>query len=49
LKQGNALLHDVKIELYGEDGARVDRIEGGDFEYNQQAGLPLPLDRWRLR
>src|ERR1035438_2108091 len=29
LKQGNALLHDVKIELYGEDGARVDRIAGG--------------------
>ncbi len=28
LKKGNALLHDVKIELYGEDGSRVDRIEG---------------------
>jgi lipopolysaccharide export system protein LptA len=41
LKQGNALLHDVKIELYGEDGARVDRIEGGDFEYNQQAGIAV--------
>ncbi|MGB8258876.1 MAG: hypothetical protein WCE75_00935, partial [Terracidiphilus sp.] len=38
LKQGNALLHDVKIELYGEDGSRVDRIEGAEFEYNQQAG-----------
>jgi lipopolysaccharide export system protein LptA len=31
-------LHDVKIELYGEDGSRVDRIEGGEFEYDQQAG-----------
>jgi lipopolysaccharide export system protein LptA len=41
LKQGNALLHDVKIELYGEDGARVDRIEGDDFEYNQQAGIAV--------
>jgi lipopolysaccharide export system protein LptA len=41
LKQGNALLHDVKIELYGEDGARVDRIEGNDFEYNQQAGIAV--------
>ncbi|MGO9317506.1 MAG: LptA/OstA family protein [Terracidiphilus sp.] len=41
LKQGNALLHDVKIELYGEDGNRVDRIEGGDFEYNQQAGIAV--------
>jgi lipopolysaccharide export system protein LptA len=41
LKQGNAMLHDVKIELYGEDGNRVDRIEGDDFEYNQQAGLAV--------
>jgi lipopolysaccharide export system protein LptA len=38
LKQGNALLHDVKIELYGEDGSRVDRIEGMEFEYDQKAG-----------
>jgi len=38
LKQGNAVLHDVKIELYGEDGSRVDRIEGAEFEYDQQAG-----------
>jgi lipopolysaccharide export system protein LptA len=41
LKQGNAMLHDVKIELYGEDGTRVDRIEGGDFEYNQKAGIAV--------
>ena len=38
LKQGNAVLHDVKIELYGEDGSRVDRIEGAEFEYDQKAG-----------
>ena len=38
LKKDNALLHDVKIELYGEDGSRVDRIEGDEFEYDQQAG-----------
>jgi len=38
LKQGNALLHDVKIELYGEDGSRVDRIEGNEFEYDKKAG-----------
>jgi lipopolysaccharide export system protein LptA len=38
LKQGNALLHDVKIELYGEDGSRVDRIEGSEFEYDKKAG-----------
>ena len=39
LKKGNALLHDVKIELYGLDGTRVDSIEGAEFEYDQQAGL----------
>ncbi len=38
LKQGNALLHEVHIEMYGADGSRVDRIEGNEFEYNQQAG-----------
>ena len=37
-KEGNAHLHDVKIELYGEDGSRVDRIEGGEFDYNQKLG-----------
>ncbi len=38
LKKGNALLHDVKIELYGADGSRVDRIEGAEFEYDQKTG-----------
>jgi lipopolysaccharide export system protein LptA len=39
LKQGGrALLHDVQIELYGEDGARVDRISGAEFEYDQKDG-----------
>ena len=38
LKKGNALLHDVKIELYGADGSRVDRIEGAEFEYDKNAG-----------
>jgi lipopolysaccharide export system protein LptA len=38
LKQGSALLSDVKIELYGEDGSRVDRIEGATFEFNQKNG-----------
>jgi lipopolysaccharide export system protein LptA len=41
LKKGNALLHDVKIELYGADGSRVDRIEGGEFEYDKQAGTAI--------
>jgi len=32
-------LHDVSIELYAEDGSRVDRIEGGEFEYNPTVGI----------
>ncbi|HEV2445656.1 MAG TPA: hypothetical protein VGS58_07030, partial [Candidatus Sulfopaludibacter sp.] len=40
LKQnGRAILHDVQIELYGEDGARVDRISGDEFEYDQKDGV----------
>ncbi len=37
-KDNHAILHDVKIELYGEDGSRVDRIEGAEFEYDQKGG-----------
>jgi lipopolysaccharide export system protein LptA len=40
-KQGTALLHDVKIELYGEDGNRVDRIEGNEFLYDQKTGIAI--------
>ncbi len=36
LKNDHALLHDVKIELFGEDGSRIDRIEGDEFEYDQK-------------
>jgi lipopolysaccharide export system protein LptA len=32
-------LHDVKIELYAEDGSRVDRIEGEEFEYDPNSGI----------
>jgi lipopolysaccharide export system protein LptA len=40
LKQGGrAILHDVLIELYGEDGTRVDRIAGDEFEYDQKNGI----------
>ena len=35
---GKALLHDVQIELYGDDGSRVDRISGNEFEYDQKEG-----------
>lgn len=37
-KGSNVLLHDVKIELYGEDGSRTDRIEGSEFEYDPKGG-----------
>jgi len=38
LKNGLILLHEVQIELFGEDGARLDRIEGHEFEYNEKIG-----------
>jgi lipopolysaccharide export system protein LptA len=38
LKDEHAVLHDVMIELYGEDGSRVDRIEGSEFEYDKKSG-----------
>src|SRR5271165_4114901 len=36
---GNTLLHDVKIDLYGEDGNRADTISGSEFQYDPQAGI----------
>src|SRR5579863_598666 len=32
-------LHDVTIELYAEDGSRVDRIAGDQFEYDPKSGI----------
>lgn len=37
-KNNHAILKDVQIELYGEDGSRVDRIEGAEFDYDKQSG-----------
>ncbi len=34
----HVLLHDVKIELYGQDGSSLDTIEGNEFEYDPDAG-----------
>jgi lipopolysaccharide export system protein LptA len=31
-------LHDVQIDLYGEDGKQIDRISGDTFEYDQKTG-----------
>ena len=39
LKQGMATLHDVQIDLYGQDGKSVDRIVGDEFEYDQKTGI----------
>jgi lipopolysaccharide export system protein LptA len=36
---GNTLLHDVKIDLYGEDGNRADTISGSEFQYDPNAGV----------
>jgi lipopolysaccharide export system protein LptA len=39
LKNDRVELHDVEIDLFGEDGSRVDRIAGDTFEYDQKSGL----------
>ena len=38
LRSGLILLHEVEIELFGENGERIDRIEGHEFEYNEKSG-----------
>ena len=35
-KDNRAILKDVQIELYGEDGSSVDTIEGAEFDYDQK-------------
>jgi lipopolysaccharide export system protein LptA len=39
LKTDFVELHDVQIDLYGEDGKQVDKISGDTFEYDQRTGL----------
>ena len=36
---GRSILHDVRIDLYGDDGQRADTISGSEFEYDPSAGL----------
>ncbi len=38
LKNNRVELHGVDIELYGDDGKRVDRIAGDEFDYDEKAG-----------
>lgn len=39
VSNGVATLSDVKIDLYGAEGSRVDRIEGQEFQYDQKEGI----------
>ena len=39
LKDSRYRLHTVKIEMYSPNEGGTDRIEGSDFEYNQQTGV----------
>jgi lipopolysaccharide export system protein LptA len=41
LKDNRVLLHEVRIELDGEDGKRVDQIAGDAFEYDEKSGLVI--------
>ena len=36
---GDTVLHDVKIDLYGDDGNRADTISGSEFQYDPNAGV----------
>ncbi len=41
LRDNRIQLHDVQIELYGEDGTKVDEITGDTFDYDQKSGLAI--------
>jgi len=41
LKDNRIQLHDVEIELFGEDGSRVDEITGDTFDYDQKSHLAI--------
>jgi lipopolysaccharide export system protein LptA len=41
LRDNRVQLHDVQIELYGEDGSRVDEISGDTFDYDQKSRLAI--------
>jgi lipopolysaccharide export system protein LptA len=41
LRDNRVMLQDVRIELFGQDGSRVDEIAGDAFEYDQKSGLAI--------
>jgi lipopolysaccharide export system protein LptA len=43
LRDNRVLLHEVRIELFGEDGSRLDEIAGDTFEYDQKSQLAIAV------
>jgi lipopolysaccharide export system protein LptA len=43
LRDNRVMLHGVQIELFGEDGTRVDEIAGDAFEYDKKSGLAIAV------
>ncbi len=41
LKSDFVEMHDVQIDLFGEDGKEIDRISGDTFEYDQKTGKAM--------
>ena len=39
LKNDHIELHDVEIEIYGEDDVQTDKIAGDEFEYDEKSGI----------
>ncbi len=39
LRNDQARLHEVQIELYGADGTTIDHISGNEFDYDQKTGI----------
>lgn len=52
LRNNRVELHQVLIELYSDDGKRVDRIAGDEFDYDEKAGTATaagPVDITLMR
>ena len=47
LKTDFVELHDVQIELYGEDGKQIDQIAGDDLSTTRRRARPRRKGRWR--
>ena len=41
MRDNRILLHQVEIDLYGEDGSRIDEISGDTFDYDQKSHLAI--------